>query len=584
MLKRPFGITKHIDLTDKEVAGVIDHADSSVTDGKIASGVGLADTEICKLPVGVEGQALVRGAAAWGAGSAGIAGVRVRKNSQMPILGTRPQLNFLEGAAIDLNLEDNPPDDEIDITVSAKYPTRFMTLIPSDASLPTTNPAGKATVDGTNFAYDVLDFNPTTEESANWEWYLTPDYLSENIVVDIYWITTDADDAHNAVFGFSVLGREKGEAWDAALGAERTVVCPNGGAGILNKARITTFSPGWSPSDVTLFKLARKAADGSDDVDQDARVDKVVVSYTGQFAQSFYPLAEPVDITPVATGVWTDVDVSAYIPTGATGVMLHIENTAAAGNAIGVRKKGSTDNRTQLLSDYFQIYPIIGVDENRKFQVYRGSNIKVYLLGYTATGVVFFDNAYDKTVANHSVWETIDCSAECPGAIGIIVEVTSVGREFGLRHFDSTDDRLALCSNHAWAIIGCDASQRIKGYVWFSLPSVYFHIVGYVTQGAVFKTNGVDKSLTPVLTWEEINCSTECPSGILVFMEVVSTASSNYSWGLCKKGLADAKRIYRYGIHQWALVPCDSAQKLEGAIANTAVDWWIIGYATWAGA
>ncbi|GAI96000.1 unnamed protein product, partial [marine sediment metagenome] len=205
-------------------------------------------------------------------GPMGIAGVRVRKNSQMPVLGTRPQLNFIEGASIGLNLEDNPPDDEIDITVHAKYPTQYITLIPDDAALHAADGAAAlASEDGLNFTYACLDFDPTTEEAAFWEYFLTPDYLSEKIVVDIYWITTDAETAHNAVFGFSTLGREKGEPWDAALGVERTVVSPNGGAGVLNKARIATFAPGWSPGDVLEFKLARKVDDASDDVDVDAR-------------------------------------------------------------------------------------------------------------------------------------------------------------------------------------------------------------------------------------------------------------------------------------------------------------------------
>jgi hypothetical protein len=61
----PKGVTKHTELTDKEVDGVIDHADGSVTDGKLASGVGLSDGQICKLPAAVEGKVLTRGAAAW---------------------------------------------------------------------------------------------------------------------------------------------------------------------------------------------------------------------------------------------------------------------------------------------------------------------------------------------------------------------------------------------------------------------------------------------------------------------------------------------------------------------------------------
>ncbi|MBA7667152.1 hypothetical protein ES703_75237 [subsurface metagenome] len=513
----------------------------------------------------------------------GIAGVKVRKNSQMPILGTRPQLNLIEGAAIDLKLADNPPDDEIDITVSAKYPTRFMTLIPEDAGLPATGGAALSSEDGTNFTYECLDFDKAAEEAAFWEWYLTPDYLSENIVVDIYWIATPA--SGDVKFGFSVLGRQKGEAWDSALGTERTVVQTTGGDGVLNKARITTFSPGWSPGDVVLFKLARKAADAADTLDADARVVKVVVSYTGQFAQSFYPLAEPVKLTLTQVNTWTDIDVSSYVPAGTTGVILHFVDTHPNNDhAIGVRKKGSTDNRTQNIARDSHYWGAIGVDENRKFQYYVGhtTEVEIYLVAYTATGVVFFDNGYDKTPGIKDSWQDIDLSAECPGAIGIIVEVVSDSTiyNYGFRKKGSTDDRKGYSFWHSWAIIGCDSSQVIKGYA--QNGGIAFFVIGYVTEGAVFRTNGASKSLTECDVWKEIDCSTEAPKSVMQFFEIEKVYFT-YDYGLRKRG--STENIYHHTSGKlWAMVACDSGQKVEGKIGSTEVDFYLVGYATWAGA
>ena len=504
-----------------------------------------------------------------------MAGVKVRKNTQMPILGTRPQLNFIEGAAIGLNLADNPPDDEIDITVSAKYPTRFMTLIPDDAVLPAANPAALASVDGVNFSYECLDFDQATEESAYWEWYLSPDYLSENIVVDIYWIATPA--AGDVKFGFSVLGREKGETWDSALGTERTVVQPTGGAGVLNKARITTFSPGWAAGDVLLFKLARKAADAADTLADDARMVKVVVSYTGQFAQAFYPLPEAVDITSLcgAVAAWRTVDVSDYVPVGATGVILHF--TGASGRNIGARKKGSTDNRTQTGRDH--CWAPTGLNESLQLEVYRGNaGTSVYLVAYTGTGVVFFDNAYTKALTP-AAFENIDLSVECPGAIGIIYERTSGTIQWALRENGSSDDRPAT-SYHAWGVIGCDASQLINSKV---NGGDTLYVVGYVYQGAVFKTNGVDKTPSVSDAWEEKDCSVEAPSGIMLFFEQYSANNSAYVCGYKKRG--STEEIIQDAIHCIPMVACDSGQKVEiyedTLIFQTA---HLIGYATWAGA
>lgn len=566
------GVTAHIGLTDKEVAGVIDHANLSVTDGKIASGVGTADTQLLKLPVAADGLVIKRAGGVWGAGSAGISGVKVRINSQMPILGTRPQLNFLEGAAIGLQLVDNPSDDEIDVTVSAKYPTQFMTLLPDDAALPTANPAALSTVVGTNFVYKCLDYDPTTEESAYWEWFLTPDYLSENIVADIYWISAGAG---NVKFGFSVLGREKGETWDSALGTEKTVVQTNAGAGLMNKARITTFAPGWSPGDVLLFKLARKAADALDTIDaNDVRVLKVAVSYTGQFAQAFYPLAEPVALTVTGNLAWEDVDVSAYVPTGATGVILHFYKTTAGSRAIGFRKKGSTDNCYTDMEGGSHGNALIGVDENLVFQVY--GVITVKLVGYTATGVVFFDNGYDKTPGILSSWQTVNCSAEAPSAIGLIFEYrgTVAPAYCGVRKNGSTDNRATSCPWHCWAIIGCDATQNVQINV--SVANSTF-LIGYITQGAVFKTNANDKSPASTLSWLDVDCSVEAPKAVMVFFEPFQMDG-----GWRKNG--STEDIYLKSRYFSGCVAVDANQVFETKVAYRPFGPYLNGYATWAGA
>lgn len=526
----------------------------------------------------------------------GITGVTVRKNSQMPVLGVRPQLNFIEGAAVDLKLEDNPPDDEIDIAISAKYPTRFMTLIPDDAILPVANPPDLASVDGANFSYACLDFDQATEEKAYWGWFLTPDYLEENIVVDIYWIATPA--VGDVKFGFSVLGRQKGETWDSALGTERTVIQTTGGAGVLNRARITTFSPNWAAGDVVQFKLARKAADGTDTLADDARVLKVVVSYTGQFPQSFYPLAEPVEITGIAIASWQDIDISAYAPAGATGAILHFENTWSLGELdYGFRKKGSTDN---LLGEIYRTshnWVMIGVDESRKCQVYiETAQIKVYLVGYTATGVVFFDNGYDKTPAKGS-FQDVDCSVEAPDAIGLIFEFHATGhaangRPSGLRKNGSADDFSNGCqwTQHFVGIIGCDASQIAEAWIppdeGGSIYSLY--LIGYVTEGAVFKTTSPNKSISPDV-WTDIDCSVEAPSAIMLFIEAHCNQTTwTGQWALRKHGTTES--IYRsVYAHFWAFVACDSGQIIDGKV-NTEnwgfvqVELHLVGYATWGGA
>jgi hypothetical protein len=556
------------------VAGVIDHANASVTDAKMASGVGLSDGQIAKLPVATLDQALVRGGAVWGAGTA-VGKVRARKNSQMPVTAVRPQINFVEGAAIGLSVADNPADDEIDLTISAKYPTQYIPLIPNDAVLPVALHPTRASVDGANFSYDVLDFDKDTEWSCFWDWFLTPDYLSENIEAYIYWISTGAGDVK---FGVRTLGREKSEAWDAALGTEQTVVQTNAGAGLVNIAKINTFSPNWAPNDNVIFKLARKAADGADTLNADARVLKVVIKYTGQFSQSFYPLSATVDISPGA-GLWQTVDVSAYVPKGATGVILHLRSGVS-----GLRKKGSTDARIDGFYVGAHTWAAVGIDANLQFECYGGGAGTLLLVGYTASGVVFFDNAYDKTPGATLAWIDINCSVECPNAIGIIVELTVPAADPNpypqIRNNGSADDFAGATRYHEWQIIGCDGAQIFEGKIRDLTQKMY--VVGYVTSGASFKVNATTKSVALANVWTTLDFSVEAPHGIMLFIQYYGT--NGWEYGLRKKG--DTENIYTKALYSAAfgMVPCDAYQRIEAESSHNGGDGYkfrLVGYATW---
>ena len=537
------------------------------------------------------GQAERYDGADWG--PMGISGVSVRKNTRMPVIGTRPQLNLIEGVGISILAEDNVPDDEIDLTFSSTTPEKFIVLVPGDAALPTANPAAKAAVDGTNFAYDVLDFDPDTEESCNWEYYLSPDYKDENIIVDIFWITTDVDTGHDAQFGFSVLGREHDETWDAALGSEQIVTSPNPGAGKVCRSRVSTFAPGWAAGDVVLFKLARKAAEVADTVDQDVRVLKVVARYTASFAQSFYPIT-PVDLSHDGwlNNVWNTVDVSAYVPVGATGVILHLVNQSGGTIGCNLRKKGSTDARNYGIRAGGHAWAMIGVDENRQFEIFSGFSVDfhLYLIGYTASGVIFFDNAYNKSLGAAGAWTDIDLSSECPGAIGIIIEVinTSGAQLYGynFRKKGSADNRINFFvedklykGNVTWAVIGCNGSQVIEGII--QNLAVDFYVVGYITTGAVFHTNAIERSPSTYNVWEDQTVAGA--KAIIGFFEL-SKYTPTYFAGLEKNGTDEADRTYAYASKGWGITELDANRKLINKSAQIATEiairFWETGYAT----
>lgn len=296
-------------------------------------------------------------------------------------------------------------------------------------------------------------------------------------------------------------------------------------------------------------------------------------------AQTFHSIT-PVEVTPGALG-WQDVDCSAYIPVGATGVIVHcLNNSFGELRAIGLRKNGSTDDRTQLMNTYSHFWAMIGVDGSRVFQAKVGDTTDndIYLIGYTTTGVTFKTNADDMSLGATGAWTSIDCSTEAPSATGVIFEVaTPAGHEFGLRKNGSGDDRHQIVSRHLWAIIGCDNSQIIEGYIEHT--DVDFFLVGYVTDGATFKTNADDMSLGATGVYTDIDCSVEAPNAIMIFMEVATATA--YFFGLRENGQSGGyydTYLYAYK-HPWAFVKCDGSQVIEGKISNVALDFFLVGYA-----
>lgn len=323
---------------------------------------------------------------------------------------------------------------------------------------------------------------------------------------------------------------------------------------------------------------------------------------------SFVPV-NPVDVSP-AVGAWVDVDVSAYVPAGATGVILHIVQKTGTNRIVGLRKKGSTDAVIKSIYVTQHLWAMVGVDAARIFQVYTSGvsqDNTFWLVGYTLAGVAFLTNMVELAVPWHyfnPVFETIDVSAICPGAVAVILEMwtdanspsndslTSPStRSHGFRKTGSSDTYVNVGCYHHWAIIGCDSGQHID--IWHTghapaLPTVSWRhtaVVGYVTAGATFFTNGIKKTPDGA-GWKTVDCSGDVgadPAKIL-FFEIRHGQSTVYNYGVRKNG--SAENIYRWtgANHNFAFVECDTGQvvQFQKGYSGTgdAPGLYLLGYAT----
>lgn len=305
-------------------------------------------------------------------------------------------------------------------------------------------------------------------------------------------------------------------------------------------------------------------------------------------SQTFFPIT-PVECSPTAINSWQSVNLDTYVPglgSDVTGVILHVvDNYPTYGQgfrrAVGFRKNGSTDNRTDNLYAKSHFWCGIGVDANHVFQLYSGdaTYIDFYIVGYTRTGVTFFTNAYDKSLSTTGAWTDINCAAQAPNAIGLIFEETQINYDgnyiWGLRNNGSTDNRLYDADHHDAAIIGCDSSRICEGRI--NSTGIYFYLVGFITDGATFYTNATNVSLNTTNAWTDL---TTLPVGaVMGFYEVISGVYTQ-NFGLRRNGTTESIIMGPAGEqHAWGIVACDTSRIVEGNIDNRAVDFFLVGYA-----
>jgi len=289
-----------------------------------------------------------------------------------------------------------------------------------------------------------------------------------------------------------------------------------------------------------------------------------------------YDYTDPIDVTP-GVGVWTDVNVSAYVPDEATGVIVHLY--APVSQIVNVRKNGSTDNRLNDLVRHN--WTMVGIDNNDIFEAFvTGANDKVYLVGWTGSDYTFKTNATDISLgAGFADWTEIDLTAQTSAdTVGVIIEVENTNiaaREYGFRKEGSTDNRHVdlFQGGVAWAVIGCDSSQVIEH--WAEDTDINAYLVGYIEgDDTIFKTDGDDISLVPVGSWENIDCSTEAPKADFIIVEAIGAGGT---YGLREDG--SAEDVYNnIDDHRWGIVKCTDAQIIEGKISAIAIDFFIVGY------
>jgi len=224
-------------------------------------------------------------------------------------------------------------------------------------------------------------------------------------------------------------------------------------------------------------QAARRDADRKIEVyaERHTNLDLWIMGYTGP---TVHFLDEPVDILPLVSDVWTDVDTSSYAP-GAIGIILNVGREFGGTPFTAVRKKGSTDDWYWIT---FQTWPVVGVDENGLFQIKMKDILpalsSAFVTGYFTAGATFTTDGIDISPPVNDTWvpKSIDHFATPPRWGIIEIHPTFTNKLYGAQKYLSRRDILMNGYAHEWAFVHCDREADVELYG--ETPGALFRLIG----------------------------------------------------------------------------------------------------------
>lgn len=179
-------------------------------------------------------------------------------------------------------------------------------------------------------------------------------------------------------------------------------------------------------------------------------------------------------------GGWKDVDCSALVPSNATAVIFMTYDTGGGGQILGYRYNGAT-GFTKYRYCANVTYGIIGLDENKIFEIYRGAtSIRPRLVGYLTDGVWHTTPTTIATTATG--YQTYDLSSDSPptGGVPCIWIYGSSSYTFGARYPGSSQglvntcyyDQCSVKMSSSNTIEMSISNTAVDAYLWgYLLPS-----------------------------------------------------------------------------------------------------------------
>jgi hypothetical protein len=304
------------------------------------------------------------------------------------------------------------------------------------------------------------------------------------------------------------------------------------------------------------------------------------------------------------SSTYLDEDVSAYVPSIASGVILRVYNSGSADANIGLRKKVSypTDDIYGIMMAGSVVDFYVGLDSNQVFQYKVDSaNFIPYIVGYFTTDAVFFDTAVNKaiTAGGTRSWRLINFPEVPSSAKYAIVEVncSAIGHAYNIMFVEEVPKRRAMKSNGKGSMLVPLVGENREAVYNVEDSDIEFHVRGYILHGF---NDGLDpgnrddparswirsKEISPTLTgWQDVNLAGIIPTEILqgvagVIIEPYESVddSTIKNFDVRKKGETKDLTSLLDGHKGFQLVGVDENHKIQVNVDNLDIDVYIMGY------
>jgi len=243
---------------------------------------------------------------------------------------------------------------------------------------------------------------------------------------------------------------------------------------------------------------------------------------------------------------WRDIDLSPFVPVGATGAIVEVVNASTTTIYNGmVKGKEDTTNykldQEELVAESHR-WQMVKIDSNRRIQGFiEHTDLDFKLLGYT----VGSDPSYFTTPPDvlpkkpTGVWMTVDVSnyvdADADGVILLVDSESNTDRVYAIREasstFSTSTQKITKYGNTMY-LVGLNSAKHFEAFVEHSKINMY--LVGQ-TKGSVINYSTDILVVDPILdSWSLVNADsygiTNAANGLILRAENTSGGAGKISF------------------------------------------------------